>query len=126
MNCKTVGFTLALCVVSFAAVAQSTTPQKPGDAPATASSEAREKYRAACASDIQKFCAEHRAGQGCDALVPGCQRAAAFGCLQERAGRAGRGQGRKYDQIANQTIGLPARAGAGKPPAPALSCPSRC
>ena len=29
MNCKTVGFALALCVVSFAAVAQSTTPPKP-------------------------------------------------------------------------------------------------
>ena len=64
MNCKTVGFALALCVVSFAAVAQSTTPQKPGDAPSTASSEAREKYRAACASDIQKYCANVERAKG--------------------------------------------------------------
>jgi hypothetical protein len=64
MNCKTVGFALALSVVSFAAVAQSTTPQKPGDAPSTASSEARAKYRAACASDIQKFCATVERAKG--------------------------------------------------------------
>ena len=64
MNCKTVGFALALCVVSFAAVAQSTTPPKPGDAPSTASSEAREKFRTACAGDIQKFCANVERAKG--------------------------------------------------------------
>ena len=64
MNCKTVGLALALSVISFAAVAQSTTPQKPGDTPATASSEAREKYRAACASDIQKYCANVERAKG--------------------------------------------------------------
>ena len=69
MNCKTVGFALALSVISFAAVAQSTTPQKPGDAPSTASSEARAKYRAACASDIQKFCANVERAKGAMRLV---------------------------------------------------------
>jgi hypothetical protein len=58
MNCKTVGFALGLSMLSFAAVAQSTTPQNPGDRPSNeARAEAREKFRAACASDVQKFCA---------------------------------------------------------------------
>ena len=65
MNFRTVGFALALSMLSFAAVAQSTTPQN-SDAAASsdARAEAREKYRAACANDVQKFCAnvEHAKG----------------------------------------------------------------
>ena len=51
MNCKTVGIALALSMLSFGAVAQTTTPQNN-----EARAEAREKFRAACASDVQKFC----------------------------------------------------------------------
>jgi hypothetical protein len=58
MNCKTVAIALALSMLSLAAVAQSTTPQNPDAAASSdARAEAREKYRAACAGDVQKFCA---------------------------------------------------------------------
>jgi hypothetical protein len=50
MNHKTLGLALAFSVLSFAALAQSTTT------PAT-STEVREKMRAACADDVKKFCA---------------------------------------------------------------------
>ena len=58
MISKTVGIALALSMLSFAAVAQSTTPQNTDTAASSeARAEAREKFRAACANDVQKFCA---------------------------------------------------------------------
>ena len=65
MISKTVGIALALSMLSFAAVAQSTTPQNADTAASgEARAEAREKFRAACANDVQKFCAnvEHAKG----------------------------------------------------------------
>jgi hypothetical protein len=60
---------LALIVLPMAALAQSTTPSTmPPDAPAAATSEAkaqaREKVRAACAADMQKFCANIERAKG--------------------------------------------------------------
>jgi membrane-bound lytic murein transglycosylase B len=57
MNRKTIGVALALSMLPLAALAQSTTPQKPADTSSVATSESREKYRTACAADVQKFCA---------------------------------------------------------------------
>src|SRR5262249_42209404 len=59
MTCKPVGIALALSMLSFAAVAQTIMPQN-NDARA----EAREKFRAACASDVQKFCANVERAKG--------------------------------------------------------------
>jgi len=64
MNFRTVGIALALSVLSFAAVAQSTTPQNSDAAASSDRAEAREKYRAACADDVQKFCANVERAKG--------------------------------------------------------------
>jgi hypothetical protein len=64
MNFRTVGFALALSMLSFTAMAQSTTPQNTDAASSEARAEAREKYRAACASDVQKFCANVEQAKG--------------------------------------------------------------
>ena len=64
MNLRTVGIALALSVLSFAAVAQSTTPQNADPVASDARAEAREKYRAACANDVQKFCANVERAKG--------------------------------------------------------------
>jgi hypothetical protein len=65
MNCKTVGIALALSMLSFAAVAQSTTPQNSDTtASSDARAEARAKFRAACAEDVQKFCANVERAKG--------------------------------------------------------------
>jgi hypothetical protein len=64
MNFKTVGFALALSMLSFTAMAQSTTPQNADAASSDARAEAREKFRAACASDVQKFCANVERAKG--------------------------------------------------------------
>ena len=58
MSRSTVAFALALSMLSGAALAQA------ADKPSTASNEAREKYRAACAPDIQKFCANIEKAKG--------------------------------------------------------------
>jgi len=50
MYLKTYGFALAVAMLPFTALAQSTTPPK-------ATPEMREKMRTACAADVQKFCA---------------------------------------------------------------------
>ena len=50
MHLKTYGFALALAVLPMTALAQTATPPK-------ATPEMREKMRAACAADVQKFCA---------------------------------------------------------------------
>jgi Skp family chaperone for outer membrane proteins len=52
---------LALAVLPIAVVAQSTPPADPAAAEKLA---AREKVRAACASDVQKFCANIERAKG--------------------------------------------------------------
>lgn len=57
MHMKTIGIALALALLPMTAVAQSAGPQ-------TAAPEAREKVRAACAADVQKFCANIERAKG--------------------------------------------------------------
>ena len=57
MHMKTIGVALALALLPMTAFAQSTEPQ-------TAAPEAREKMRAACAADVQKFCANVERAKG--------------------------------------------------------------
>ena len=59
MNLKTCGALLMLAALPLTALAQSTTP--PTDA---AKQEARAKFRAACADDVQKFCANIERAKG--------------------------------------------------------------
>lgn len=60
---------VALAVLPLAALAQSTAPKAPAaapmaTAPAADTQEARNKVRAACAADIQKFCASIERAKG--------------------------------------------------------------
>jgi hypothetical protein len=57
MQLKTCGLALALAVLPMAAMAQSAAPE-------LAREEARAKYRAACAADVQKFCASIERAKG--------------------------------------------------------------
>jgi hypothetical protein len=58
MHLKTGSFVLALAMVPMAAaLAQTATPDP-------AKQEARARYRAACAADVQKFCANIERGKG--------------------------------------------------------------
>ena len=57
MHLKTYGLALALAALPLTALAQSATAPK-------ATPEAREKMRAACAADVQKFCANVERGKG--------------------------------------------------------------
>jgi hypothetical protein len=57
MQLKSCGLALALAIVPLTALAQSTTAPK-------ATPEEREKMRAACAADVQKFCADVERGKG--------------------------------------------------------------
>lgn len=57
MQLETYGFALALAVLPMMALAQSA----PSD---TAKQEAREKMRAACATDVRKFCANVERAKG--------------------------------------------------------------
>jgi hypothetical protein len=78
------GAGLLLLLLPAAALAQSATPQATPDSPERAA--AREKMRAACAADIQKFCAGIERGKGArracldqhqSELSPACQAARA-------------------------------------------------
>jgi hypothetical protein len=55
MSLKTYAAALALAVLPFTALAQNATSPSP---------EAREKFRAACGADVQKFCADVERGKG--------------------------------------------------------------
>ena len=57
MQMKTIAVALALTLLPATAFAQSAAPQ-------TAAPEAREKMRAACAADVQKFCANIERAKG--------------------------------------------------------------
>ena len=57
MHMKTIGIAFALALLPMTAFAQSASPQ-------TAAPEAREKMRAACAADVQKFCANIERAKG--------------------------------------------------------------
>ncbi len=57
MNLKTCGALLMLAALPMTALAQSATPDP-------AKQEARAKYRAACADDVQKFCANIERAKG--------------------------------------------------------------
>jgi hypothetical protein len=57
MNIKTCGALLMLAALPTVALAQSATPD-------AAKEEARAKYRAACTSDVQKFCANIERAKG--------------------------------------------------------------
>lgn len=70
MRHKACGAVLLLALLPAAVMAQSTTP--PADSPERA--EARAKVRAACAADVQKFCAGIERGKG-----------AMRACLEEHA-----------------------------------------
>lgn len=57
MNLKTCGALLMLATLPVTALAQSATPDP-------AKEEARAKFRAACATDVQKFCANIERAKG--------------------------------------------------------------
>lgn len=57
MQLKTYGIALALAVLPLTALAQNAAPDK-------AKQEARVKMRAACAADVQKFCANVERAKG--------------------------------------------------------------
>ena len=82
MPIKACGVALVLALVPVAASAQSAAPQ-------TAASEARERVRAACAADVQKFCANVERAKG---AMRGCLHAnetqLSEGCKAARAERA--------------------------------------
>jgi Skp family chaperone for outer membrane proteins len=59
MHHKVCGAALLLAILPAAAMAQSTTPPADSDR-----AEARAKVRAACAADLQKFCANVERGKG--------------------------------------------------------------
>ena len=82
MPIKACGVALVLALVPGAASAQSAAPQ-------TAASEARVRVRAACAADVQKFCANVERAKG---AMRGCLQAnetqLSEGCKAARAERA--------------------------------------
>ncbi len=82
MHLKTFGVALALALSPVTAFAQSAAPR-------TAASETREKMRAACSADVQKFCANIERAKG---AMRGCleahQTQLSDGCKAARAERA--------------------------------------
>lgn len=62
MQLETWGLALALAVLPMTAMAQDTAPG--AAAPNAARQEARQKMRAACAADLQKFCANVGGARG--------------------------------------------------------------
>ena len=86
MNLKTCGALLMLASLPVTALAQSATPD-------SAKEEARAKFRAACAADAQKFCANVERAKGAMRACLDVARDAAVGQLQGRKGRAGRCEG---------------------------------
>jgi hypothetical protein len=82
MYIKSIGIALALALSPMAAFAQSAGPQ-------TAVPEAREKVRAACAADVQKFCADiERAKGAMRACLEAHDSQVSAGCKAARAERA--------------------------------------
>lgn len=83
---KTCCAALAFAVLPMAAMAQSVTPP----APTPARSEAREKVRAACAADIQKYCADVERGKngGMRACLEKNDKQLSEGCRTARAERS--------------------------------------
>jgi predicted outer membrane protein len=82
MHMKTIGIALALALLPMTAVAQGAGPQ-------TAAPEAREKVRAACAADVQKFCADiERAKGAMRACLEAHDSQVSAGCKAARAERA--------------------------------------
>jgi Cysteine rich repeat len=66
MRSKTIGAAIFFAMLPFAALAQSVPPSSAPqpEAGSTQRSEARAKMRAACGTDIQKFCANIERGKG--------------------------------------------------------------
>jgi hypothetical protein len=66
MNRKTIGAAILFAVLPFAALAQSAPPSSAPqpEAGSTQRSEARAKMRAACGTDVQKFCANVERAKG--------------------------------------------------------------
>lgn len=60
MHYAKIGALLLLGALPIAAIAQNMTPS----APSTERAEAREKFRAACSADVQKFCANVERAKG--------------------------------------------------------------
>ena len=82
MHLKIYGFALALAVLPMTALAQSATPPK-------ATPEMREKMRAACAADVQKFCANiERAKGAMRSCLEAHETQLSDGCKAARAERA--------------------------------------
>ncbi len=82
MYIKSIGIALALALSPMAAFAQSAGPQ-------TAVPEAREKARAACAADVQKFCANiERAKGAMRSCLETHETQLSDGCKAARAERA--------------------------------------
>ena len=86
MRLKVYGVALALAFLPVTAFAQGAAPSA---APQAAAPEAREKARAACAVDVQKFCANIERAKG---AMRGCLEAhdaqLSDGCKAARAERA--------------------------------------
>ena len=85
MNYRIVGAAIVLAAIPLAVLAQATLPRSP-----EATSQAREKVRTACATDIQKFCAnvERGKGGGMRSCLETHERDLSNGCKAARAERA--------------------------------------
>jgi hypothetical protein len=82
MHLKTCSIVLALAVLPMTALAQSTTPPQ-------STSVEREKMREACATDVQKFCANvERAKGAMRSCLEAHQTQLSDGCKAARAERA--------------------------------------
>ena len=82
MHLKIYGCALALAVLPMTALAQSATPPK-------ATPEMREKMRAACAADVQKFCGNiDRAKGAMRSCLEAHDKQLSDGCKAARAERA--------------------------------------
>ncbi|HZT48224.1 MAG TPA: cysteine rich repeat-containing protein [Hyphomicrobiaceae bacterium] len=81
MSPKSLGVALALTLLPWTVLAQSPTP--------AARDEARQKLRAACAADVQKFCATVERGKGAlRACLESHETQLSDGCKAARAERA--------------------------------------
>ena len=110
MHLKVYGAALALCVLPMTALAQSAVPEQ-------ATQETRAKFRAACAADVQKFCANVERAKGAMRVCLDT----AVGRLQGRQSRTRRRQGQ--GQELNSSENWQWKAGAG-PPRPGIFCVS--
>jgi len=82
MHLKAFAAALALAVLPMTALAQSAPPDK-------ATQEARAKFRAACAADVQKFCANIEKAKGAmRSCLEAHEKQLSDGCKAARAERA--------------------------------------